>query len=125
MHDVESCSPTGYVSNGRAPTPGKFLHTQKVCSNNGDIWQWDIYDLNGNVFTVLGMCSKNTHLHGSRLSGLRMSTGDVQLSPMGSHCTMGVINLGVAVHTGVKVMINRMGGFWRSKFITLCLQNRN
>jgi len=47
MHDVEACTPTGYVLNGRAPTPGKFLHTQKVCSYN--IWQWDIYDLNGNV----------------------------------------------------------------------------
>ena len=76
-------------------------------------------------FTVLGMCSINTHLHGSRLSGLRMSTGDVQLSPMGSHCTMGVTNLCVAVHTGVKVTINCTGGFWHSKFIALCLQNCN
>ena len=34
-----------------------------------------------------------------------MSTGDVQVchqSPMGFHCTMGVINLGFIVHKGVK-----------------------
>ena len=74
------------------------------------------------------MCSKNTRPHGSRLSGLRMSTGDVQVchqSPMGSHCTLGVINLGVAVHTAVKVTINHTGGFWHSKFIALYLQNHN
>ena len=51
------------------------------------------------------MCSKNTHLQGSRLFGHYMSTGDVQVchqSPMGCHCTTRFINLGVAVNTSVK-----------------------
>ena len=140
MHDVVACTPRGYVSNGRSPTPAHTLvfFAWKVSTHTRSAVIMGIYGNGVFITQMVGYsyvfyCFENVLKKTLIFSEVDysviacMSTGDVQVchqSPMGFHCTMGVINLGFTVHTGVKTAASWFANLMQPSQLVLTTNER-